>query len=118
LSVEPVVTATTLYSQLSDCLMQDQYRLRRRLVNSKKMSGKADQQPVLQKIAADIQRSVSQRQQRQAAMPVINYPPELPVVASKDQIKAAIATNQVVIIAGETGSGKTTQKYAWSLDAA
>jgi len=109
LSVEPVVTATTLYSQLSDCLMQDQYRLRRRLVNSKKMSGKADQQPVLQKIAADIQRSVSQRQQRQAAMPVINYPPELPVVASKDQIKAAIATNQVVIIAGETGSGKTTQ---------
>ncbi len=42
-------------------------------------------------------------------MPKLSYPAELPVVAKKDEIKAAIAAHQVVIIAGETGSGKTTQ---------
>jgi ATP-dependent helicase HrpA len=41
--------------------------------------------------------------------PVISYPPELPVSQRKDEIAAAIRDNQVVIVAGETGSGKTTQ---------
>lgn len=40
---------------------------------------------------------------------VINYPPELPVVARREEIAALIAAHQVVIVAGETGSGKTTQ---------
>lgn len=45
-----------------------------------------------------------------AAHPVtVTYPPELPVSAAKDEIAEAIRDNQVVIIAGETGSGKTTQ---------
>ena len=42
-------------------------------------------------------------------MPPITYPPELPVSQHKDEIARAIQENQVVIIAGETGSGKTTQ---------
>ncbi len=42
-------------------------------------------------------------------MPPISYPPELPVSQRKDEIARAIRENQVVIIAGETGSGKTTQ---------
>jgi ATP-dependent helicase HrpA len=42
-------------------------------------------------------------------MPPITYPPELPVSQHKDEIARAITDNQVVIIAGETGSGKTTQ---------
>ncbi|HLN70612.1 MAG TPA: ATP-dependent RNA helicase HrpA [Streptosporangiaceae bacterium] len=46
---------------------------------------------------------------RRAAMPPITYPPELPVSQRKDEIARAIQENQVVIIAGETGSGKTTQ---------
>ena len=44
-----------------------------------------------------------------AAMPPITYPPELPVSQRKDEIARVIQENQVVIIAGETGSGKTTQ---------
>ena len=43
------------------------------------------------------------------AAPTITYPPELPVSQRREDLLAAIATNQVVIIAGETGSGKTTQ---------
>src|SRR5580700_7472040 len=59
------------------------------------------------------QRSENRRAQaraaRRAAMPPITYPPELPVSQRKDDIAQAIKENQVVIIAGETGSGKTTQ---------
>ena len=39
----------------------------------------------------------------------LRYPEQLPVVAVKDEIAAAIRDHQVVVIAGETGSGKTTQ---------
>ncbi|MGB4780179.1 ATP-dependent RNA helicase HrpA, partial [Microbacterium sp.] len=41
--------------------------------------------------------------------PVISYPPELPVSAARDEIARAISGHQVVIVAGATGSGKTTQ---------
>ena len=43
------------------------------------------------------------------AAPQISYPPELPVSARRDDLLASIRDNQVVIVAGETGSGKTTQ---------
>ncbi|MGZ4687454.1 DEAD/DEAH box helicase, partial [Oryzihumus sp.] len=46
---------------------------------------------------------------RRAAMPTVTYPEDLPVAARKDDIAAAIRDHQVVIVAGETGSGKTTQ---------
>ena len=46
---------------------------------------------------------------RQLAVPVVSYPPDLPVSQRKDEIAGAIRDHQVVIVAGETGSGKTTQ---------
>lgn len=46
---------------------------------------------------------------RRAAVPRISYPEQLPVSARREEIAAAIRDNQVVIVAGETGSGKTTQ---------
>ena len=42
-------------------------------------------------------------------MITLTYPPELPVSARREDIAAAIRDNQVVIVSGETGSGKTTQ---------
>ncbi len=44
-----------------------------------------------------------------SAEPVISYPPELPVSAAREEIARAITEHQVVIVAGATGSGKTTQ---------
>lgn len=44
-----------------------------------------------------------------APSPVISYPPELPVSAARDEIARALRDHQVVIVAGATGSGKTTQ---------
>ncbi|WP_082093505.1 ATP-dependent RNA helicase HrpA [Demequina sediminicola] len=64
----------------------------------------------------DPHRSVSTRELEAAAsarravtVPAITYPPQLPVSASRDDIASAIRDHQVVIVAGETGSGKTTQ---------
>src|SRR6266567_1480863 len=44
-----------------------------------------------------------------ASQPAVTYPAELPVSQRRDDIAAAIRDHQVVIVAGETGSGKTTQ---------
>ncbi|MBV2264199.1 MAG: ATP-dependent helicase, partial [Thauera sp.] len=46
---------------------------------------------------------------RRAALPVPDFPPELPVSARRDEIAEALAAHQVIIVCGETGSGKTTQ---------
>jgi ATP-dependent helicase HrpA len=53
--------------------------------------------------------SLAAPQQQQQRLPAISYPAELPVSQRRDEIAAAIRDHQVVIIAGETGSGKTTQ---------
>ena len=42
-------------------------------------------------------------------VPAITFPDELPISAAVDEIRAALDAHQVVIVAGETGSGKTTQ---------
>lgn len=51
----------------------------------------------------------SQLAARAQAVPAVSYPAELPVSARREEIAAAIRDNQVVVVAGETGSGKTTQ---------
>ncbi len=65
------------------------------------------------KIAASIERDLEEAikgyELRKKSMPVIDYPEELPVSSRREEIKAAIKENQVVIVCGETGSGKTTQ---------
>lgn len=54
-------------------------------------------------------RDPAEEARRQALVPTVRYPQDLPVVDRKDDIAAAIAAHQVVVVAGETGSGKTTQ---------
>ena len=53
----------------------------------------------------------------QRVLPPITYPPDLPVSARREDILAALQASQVVIIAGETGSGKTTQLPKMLLEA-
>ncbi|MCK6210262.1 ATP-dependent RNA helicase HrpA [Georgenia sp. EYE_87] len=53
--------------------------------------------------------TAAQLETRRAALPRITYPEQLPVSARREEIAAAIRDHQVVIVAGETGSGKTTQ---------
>jgi ATP-dependent helicase HrpA len=72
---------------------------------------------LLARIHEQILASVRLREERQANAPKISYPPDLPITARKDDIVAAIRASQVVVIAGETGSGKTTQIPKMCLEA-
>ncbi|MBF0200282.1 MAG: ATP-dependent RNA helicase HrpA [Desulfamplus sp.] len=63
----------------------------------------------MEKLRESALNSVGIREQRHQSMPRISYIPELPITDKKDEIIEALKGNQVVIISGETGSGKTTQ---------
>ena len=63
----------------------------------------------LDALAQEIAASCAKREARAAALPQPTFPEALPVSARRDEIAAAIAGHQVVIVCGETGSGKTTQ---------
>ncbi|AIY65374.1 ATP-dependent RNA helicase HrpA [Pseudoalteromonas piratica] len=98
-----------LYSLLKNCLKKDQFLFKRRLDGVKKISDEAKQLKVLSSITSDIEKSIAARELRLKNLPKVSYPENLPVSQKKDDIKKAISENQVVIVAGETGSGKTTQ---------
>jgi len=72
---------------------------------------------VLERLLAQARGSVTLRQNRQDNVPQVRYPQELPITARKEEIVAAIHAHQVVVIAGETGSGKTTQLPKMCLEA-
>ena len=61
------------------------------------------------RLAADLERSIASCAARAMSKPAITYPPDLPVAQRADEIARAIRAHQVVIVCGETGSGKTTQ---------
>lgn len=92
---------------LSECMIRDQFRLRRQLNDAFK-SQKPDRNEKLEVVCARISQSAQQRLLRKENCPQISYP-DLPVSDAKEDILEAIGNHQVVIIAGETGSGKTTQ---------
>ncbi|MBP2186551.1 ATP-dependent RNA helicase HrpA [Amycolatopsis magusensis] len=95
-----------LRSRLPELMPRDRSRLRRRLEGARKAR---DAEAVAARIEADIEAAERRVANRRAAVPAVKYPPELPVSQRKDDIAAAIRDHQVVIVAGETGSGKTTQ---------
>jgi len=102
------LSVNTLKKHLSQVLIKDQFKFSRRLANNRKIKDAEKAELGLVKIACDIQISMDKRQTRLDNLPEINYP-DLPVSQKKDEIAKAILENQVIIIAGETGSGKTTQ---------
>ncbi|HEX7994559.1 MAG TPA: DEAD/DEAH box helicase, partial [Streptosporangiaceae bacterium] len=102
-------TTAELRSRLPELMLRDQHRLRRRIERAAALRGNGRRDQELAKVAADMDAAAERTQARRRSVPVIRYPAELPVSQRKDEIATAIRDNQVVIIAGETGSGKTTQ---------
>jgi ATP-dependent helicase HrpA len=94
---------------LNLCYLGDAARIRRRLFGLKKQPDSDKKAATLSKLTEDAIAAYDKVQQRRERRPAISYPQELPVSAKRDDIARAIAGNQVVIVAGETGSGKTTQ---------
>ncbi|HEY0504866.1 MAG TPA: DUF3418 domain-containing protein [Lysobacter sp.] len=72
-------------------------------------SGKPDDARARDAFAQALAASVSQRQARAASLPQAPVDPNLPIAAKADEIVELIRAHPVVVIAGETGSGKTTQ---------
>lgn len=97
---------TKLQQAISHCLLKDQFPLQRRLKQLASLAESSEQQ--LTQLMQRIEQS--QAILRSRALPLaINYPDALPVSGKREEILQALKDHQVVVVAGETGSGKTTQ---------
>ncbi|WP_248812009.1 DUF3418 domain-containing protein [Frankia sp. AgPm24] len=106
---QPAVRVAELTARLARLAPRDAHRLGRRLADSRRTRDAVSRQRVLATIAADVERAAARVERRRQRVPTISYPEALPVTQRRDEILAAIRDHQVVIVAGETGSGKTTQ---------
>ncbi|MEQ9410791.1 MAG: DUF3418 domain-containing protein [Fuerstiella sp.] len=97
-------------AQIGAAMQADQFSLRR-LLRSVKNAQRA-KKPFdrnLQKLQTLLDTSVGRRQRRAATVPRITWPEDLPVVARRSEIAEAMQQHQVIVVCGETGSGKSTQ---------
>ncbi|EIC20847.1 ATP-dependent RNA helicase HrpA [Thiorhodovibrio frisius] len=106
----PTSTALPTQADLASCLLRDRHRLRRRL---KSLLGR-DSRPPEESALADLKQCIARsqalvEQRRQLCPAVIHYPPELPVSERREEVAALIEQHQVIVLCGETGSGKSTQ---------
>ena len=109
-----VPIAERLLARVSDAQVTDERRLRQRIERARsRHAGDAE----WQKITAGVERVLELRRARAAGKPRITYPSELPVSQRAAGIAQAIREHAVVIVSGETGSGKTTQLPKICLDA-
>ena len=110
-----VLTSASLEFALQSCMLADRFVLRRKLkdvLENQKLkddNSAIKAQRLLNEIIQKIHLSQQKFASRLANLPKPEYPLELPVSGKKDEIAKAISNHQVVIICGETGSGKTTQ---------
>ncbi|RSS82449.1 ATP-dependent RNA helicase HrpA [Streptomyces sp. WAC06614] len=98
-----------LQTQLGEISLRDAHRLGRRLDGARRIRKPEARQAVLDEISAEAAKAAERVAARAARRPEVTYPENLPVSQKKDEIAEAIRDHQVVIVAGETGSGKTTQ---------
>ncbi|CAL9500673.1 ATP-dependent RNA helicase HrpA [Streptomyces sp. enrichment culture] len=109
MSTQSAPAPGALAPRLTELSLRDAHRLGRRLEGARKIRKPEARAAVLAEIEAEIAKGEERMAGRRARMPEVTYPEQLPVSQKKDDIAAAIRDHQVVIVAGETGSGKTTQ---------
>ncbi|MGD8206808.1 MAG: ATP-dependent RNA helicase HrpA [Thiohalocapsa sp.] len=106
-------------ADLAHCLIRDRRELARRLRGLRRRE--RDGLPVdrgLARLREAITASRVVAERRRAAVPAVRYPPELPVSERRDEVARLIREHQVVVLCGETGSGKSTQLPKICLDPA
>ncbi|MFE9628650.1 ATP-dependent RNA helicase HrpA [Streptomyces sp. NPDC006527] len=109
MSTHPAPALGALAPRLAELSLRDAHRLGRRLEGARKIRKPEARAAVLAEIEAEVAQSQERMDARRARVPAVTYPEQLPVSQKKDEIAAAIRDHQIVIVAGETGSGKTTQ---------
>ena len=99
-----------LVDALATCMLADRFGLKNRINQVQQL---ANQNKPIERHLVEVSQKIKQSQAKYSArlvsLPRPAYPLELPVSTRRDEIAAAIKNNQVVIVCGETGSGKTTQ---------
>ncbi|MGC8119057.1 ATP-dependent RNA helicase HrpA [Marinobacter sp. VGCF2001] len=103
--VDPKVAVKAMMSQLDACNQQEAARIIRRVSRCKGKPGEKD----IEKMGQWLECGLDKVRKRQALHKPATFPDGLPVSDRVEDISEAIQSHQVVIIAGETGSGKTTQ---------
>jgi ATP-dependent helicase HrpA len=109
MSTHPAPALGALAPRLTELSLRDAHRLGRRLEGARKIRKPEARAAVLAEIEAEVGKAEERMAGRRALVPEVTYPEQLPVSQKKDAIAEAIRDHQVVIVAGETGSGKTTQ---------
>ncbi|SED22844.1 ATP-dependent helicase HrpA [Streptomyces misionensis] len=109
MSTHPAPALGTLAPRLTELSLRDAHRIGRRLEGARKIRKPEARAAVLAEIEGEIDKAAGRMAERRVRVPAVSYPEQLPVSQKKDEIAAAIRDHQVVIVAGETGSGKTTQ---------
>ncbi|GAA5033293.1 ATP-dependent RNA helicase HrpA [Streptomyces siamensis] len=109
MSTHPAPALGDLAPRLAELSLRDAHRLGRRLEGARKIRKPEARTAVLAEIEAEVAKGESRMAERAARIPAVTYPEQLPVSQKRDEIADAIRDHQVVIVAGETGSGKTTQ---------
>jgi ATP-dependent helicase HrpA len=94
-----------LLKNLDQAMISDRHRLRRQLHELRKKPDETKLAQWVEKVQASFAKVIARRD----SVPPVRYDDSLPIAAKRDEIKKIIAAHQVLIIAGETGSGKTTQ---------
>jgi ATP-dependent helicase HrpA len=106
----PPSIMASLESQIQQCMLVDQGRFLRRLRRlEKRAGGRNGERTGLAALRLEIERSRRRRRRRHRLLPAPSFPAELPISARVADIQRAMDANPVVIVCGETGSGKTTQ---------
>ncbi len=100
------VPLAELRTRLEELTLVDEHRLGRRLERAHRHP---EDEAALARLDRDFAAAEQRLRRRRDAVPKITYPPALPVSTRRDDLLAAIRDYQVVVVAGETGSGKTTQ---------
>ncbi|AXP38657.1 TPA: ATP-dependent RNA helicase HrpA [Haemophilus influenzae] len=100
----------SLFSKLNDIMLVDQRRLSARIHGIGKIKSQEAQQAVVAEIQQQIEQARLRVEQRKSAVqnPIV-FPESLPVSQRKVEIQKLLSEHQVIVVAGETGSGKTTQ---------
>ncbi len=102
--------ASDLRSRVDGLMLSDQQAFRRRLSGLHKIEARSKRDRILTTITTDLGAAEARVRTRRGAVPSsISYPEDLPITGRRDELAETIKEHQVVIVAGETGSGKSTQ---------
>jgi ATP-dependent helicase HrpA len=98
-----------LREQIGGLMLSDRRRLGQQADQAESLADAGRRQRTVDRLKERVGAAEARIAARRSAVPDLHYPAELPVSQRRAEIAEAIAAHQVVIIAGETGSGKTTQ---------